>query len=100
MSTPTEAIENATFDCAEPVMNALPDSVNHANPNGARAKQGWYALHGYAKHIYGSSGGEPVEQGVRDLLSDLQHTCEHLNIDFMEALERASSVFNSEKEHP
>ena len=61
---------------------------------------GMARLHGYAKHIYGSSGGEPVEQGVRDLLSDLQHTCEHLNIDFMEALERASSVFNSEKEHP
>lgn len=100
MTTTTENNESQTFDCVEPVMNALPDSVNHANPNGARAKQGWCALHGYAKHVYGSSEGEPVEQGVRDLLSDLQHTCEHLNIDFMEALEKAMTVFNNEKEHP
>lgn len=90
-----------TIGEAKPLMVALSDDhCSEETANDARAKSGWLALQAYTEKAYGNPAPEPVEQGIRDLLGDLQHTCNHLNLDFNELLERATNTFRDELQSP
>lgn len=67
--------------------------------NNARAKSGWEGVSSYTSKAYGTPESEPAEQGIRDLLTDLQHTCEALDLDFNSLLERATRDYEFFKAH-
>jgi hypothetical protein len=86
---------------AQPLMGALSDDLSAAETaNEARAKSGWGVLFAYVETTYTKPLDEPVEQGVRDLLCDLQHTCDHLGLDFTGLLQRATDAFSEELDNP
>jgi hypothetical protein len=90
-----------TIGEAKLLLDALSDdhcSVETANE--ARAKSGWLALTAYTNKAYGDPSPEPVEQGIRDLLGDLQHTCNRLGLDFDDLIERATDTFSDELNRP
>ena len=92
---------NITIGDATPIMNVLSDDMScDESANDARAKSGWLALMSYTGKAYGAPDPEPVEQGIRDLLGDLQHTCHCLGLDFDELVERATNTFQEELEFP
>lgn len=90
-----------TFGQAEPITSQFSSNyLEEDTANEARARNGWLVLSAYAQKAYGSSEHEPVEQGIRDLLGDLQHLCNELNLDFPELLRRAQAAFEGELLHP
>lgn len=76
------------------------DYFGQDTANEARASNGYHALSAYVQKAYGNPEPEPVEQGVRDLLGDLQHLCHEWDLDFNELFLRARSTFLDELLHP
>lgn len=92
--------EETTLSQASVTCAALSEDYNQEETaNQARAKNGWLAVRAYTKKVYGSDA-EPVEQGIRDLLGDIQHLCDVLDLDFNSLLERATDTYECEVEHP
>ncbi|MDC8832831.1 hypothetical protein [Alteromonas gilva] len=90
-----------TFEQANPIADHFSnDHCSEETANEARAGSGWNALMAYASKAYGNVDPEPVEQGIRDLLGDLQHLCNSLGLDFDYLLERATGTFRDELESP
>jgi len=90
-----------TFEKAEPIVRQFSSDFNDEDTaNEARALSGYHALSAYVKNAYGSPEHEPVEQGIRDMLGDLQHLCHKLDLDFLELLCRAQATFEDELLHP
>lgn len=94
-------MKDATFGQATAIIGRLSDDFNAEDTaNEARAKSGWFALAAYVGKAYGNPEPEPVEQGIRDLLGDLQHLCIELDLNFDELLRRASATFQDELQSP
>jgi hypothetical protein len=97
----TTETNDLTFGQAEPITSQFSSDYSEEDTaNEARAKNGWLALTAYVQKAYGSPEHEPVEQGIRDLLGDLQHLCNELDLDFSELLRRAQATFDDEVLHP
>ena len=91
---------NITIGEAQPLLETLSDDLcSEETANDARAKSGWLALQAYTVKAYGNPS-PPVEQGIQDLLGALQHTCNHLGLDFSELLERATGTYTEELQNP
>lgn len=95
VSVPIDEIsKDLTIDEANEIMSRLSDNYSDCSTaNDARAKSGWGAISSYTSTVYLEAGSEPAEQGIRDLLTDLQHTCDSLNLDFKSLIERATKEY-------
>jgi hypothetical protein len=92
---------NITFGRALPIVSQYSTEYNSEDTaNEARARNGWLALSTYASKVYGASANEPVDQGVRDLLGDLNHLCHNLGLDFEDLIERARGTYLEELMNP
>lgn len=90
-----------TFAQAKPIAAKFSsDSLNEDTANEARARSGWLALMAYVGKAYGNPEHEPVEQGIRDLLGDLQHLCHSLDLNYSDLADRATATFKDELLHP
>jgi len=72
---------------------SAPADIVHDNTR--RAGFALDALRGYADRI-GAGGSGPIEQDIRDLLSDLRHLCDAVGADFEDLTRLAASYHNSE----
>lgn len=94
-------MENICFGEAGKVASALSsDYSSQDTANEARAKNAWNALFVYVNKVYGNAECEPVEQGLRDLLGDLQHLCDTFELSFEDLLSRATKTFKEEQLSP
>lgn len=90
-----------TFGQAKPMASMFSsDYFGEDTANEARASNGYLALSAYVQKAYGNPEHEPVEQGVRDLLGDLQHLCHKWDLDFNGLFLQARSTFLDELLHP
>jgi hypothetical protein len=94
-------MEDLCFGDARKIASALSSDYNNEDTvNEARAKSAWNALLAYVNKVYGNAEYEPVEQGLRDLLGDLQHLCVTFDLSFEELLSRATKTFKEEQLSP
>ncbi len=94
-------MEDITFSDVTLIADALSSDFNsECTANDARAKSAWFALLAYANKGYGNASYEPVEQGIRDLLGDLQHLCVVLDFDFSQLFARSKATFEDELASP
>jgi hypothetical protein len=63
-----------------------------------RAGSAFRTLSAYAEKAYGGSVSEPVEQGIRDLIVDLHHLADMLDLDMNVLIERASAAYRNDIE--
>lgn len=70
------------------------EDIEHDNLR--RARHAWNALTTYTDDVYGHPGSEPTRQAVSDLLGDLLHLCDALDVDFDTALDKGRSNYEPE----
>ncbi len=73
------------------------DPVGIREDNNHRAGRALHALRAYIDRCYGDSA-EPIDQGLADLIGDLLHLCDLLNLDFAELEDKARGQYESELE--
>ena len=89
-----------TIQEAATIVNGLSDDFESEEANEARAGSAWAAYATYVGKQYGSPDAEPVEQGMSDLLGDLMHLCDALEIDFSELTAKAARMYQEEVADP
>lgn len=65
--------------------------------NNRRAGSALLAFNAYSEHCHGDSA-EPIDDGITDLLTDLLHLCDLLELDFAALEDKARGHYQSELE--
>lgn len=92
--------QDITFAEAQDKVGHFSDAFDDELANQARAGKAYQSLMTYVESGYGNYSNEPVEQGIRDLISDLLHLAHQLGIDTDTIIERARGCFEDELENP
>lgn len=92
--------QDITFAEATLIVINFSDCFDDEQANEARAGKAFETLQVYVERSYGNPDNEPVEQGIRDLISDLLHLAHQLGIDTDTIIERSRRCFEDELENP
>lgn len=99
MTTYTAKPAKAEIETVEDLLEAFPDDhITDTDPqadNNARASFAALAVTAYAKRTC-PSGGEEIETIIGDLLGDLMHLCDGLDLSFDALVDRAFRHYDPE----